>query len=509
VRCVVPAVCGLLVLAVAAVFGQTAAYPFVNYDDNVYVYDNPQVTPGLRLEGIAWAFTCNHAGNWHPLAWMSHMLDCRLYGLAWPGGHHLSGVLLHAATAVLLFLLLGQMTGRRWASALAAAVFALHPLRVESVVWVAERKDVLSGLFCMLTLLAYVSYARHPFSLVRYLLVLGCFALGLMAKPMLVTLPGVMLLLDYWPLGRIGAWTGAAARTAEKLPFLALTAASCAVTLWAEAQGIAPTAVVSWASRLANVPAAYLGYLGHFFCPMGLAVFYPHSGSTPPAWQIIAAGLVLAAITAAAWLWRRSCPWFLIGWLWYLGMLVPVIGIVQVGSQAMADRYTYLPEIGLAIAVVWAACEGLRRASPALRPSHPLSATVAAVLLAVLMCCAWRQTSYWRDSETLWTRALACTGSNALAHINLGLALKQQGRLDEAVVQYRRALDISPDNAEGHNKLGVVLAMRGQMQEAVAEFTLAVKFDPDDAGFRANLRRALEESARSDRATPPARTAPP
>jgi tetratricopeptide (TPR) repeat protein len=513
---------------VAAVFGQTAGYAFVNFDDNEYVYANEQVKQGLRLEGIAWAFTDREAGNWHPLTWMSHMLDCRLYRADWPGGHHLTSVLLHAVTAILLFLLLTQMTGRRWASGLAAAVFALHPLRVESVAWVTERKDVLSGLFFMLTLLAYVGYARRRFSPGRYLAALGCFALGLMAKPMLVTLPGVLLLLDYWPLGRMDTWARAAARILEKLPFLALTAASCVVTLWAQAQGIAPLAILSWASRLANVPAAYLGYLRQFFCPTDLAAFYPYREALPPAWQTVAALLVLAVISVAAWLWRRSQPWFLVGWLWYLGMLVPVIGIVQVGSQSTADRYTYLPEIGLAIALVWGACEGLRRAqSPSplagatnvpsvpggegeMRSYRPLFSAVAAVLLAVLMGWAWRQTSFWRDSETLWTHTIACTEPNALAHIDFGLALKAQGRLDEAIDQYRMALEIAPEIAAGHNDLGTALAMRGRLEEAVAELTLAAKYDPNDAGIRGNLDRARALLARKHAGRPrPHPAAPP
>jgi tetratricopeptide (TPR) repeat protein len=288
----------------------------------------------------------------------------------------------------------------------------------------------------------------------------------------------------------------------EKLPFLTLAAASCLVTLWAQAAAIAPTAVVPWVSRLANAPIAYFEYLGKFFWPADLAVFYPHP-PTPPAWRPLAAVLGLAGLSTAAWLGRRTQPWLLVGWLWYLGMLVPVIGIVQVGSQGMADRYTYLPEIGLAIAIVWAASTALR--SPTRKRGNlPIVAAVA-ILLAVLMAMSWRQTSYWRSSEALWTRALDCTGDdNVVAHINLGWALKDQGRLGEAIEQYRRALEIRPDSAEARNKLGVALALQGKLDEALAEFILAVKFDPQNAGFRANLERAraMSQAAGAGHAAP-------
>ena len=350
------------------VFGQTVRHEFINCDDDQYVYENPQVARGFTAQGIVWAFTHFHSANWHPLTWLSHMLDCQLYGLNHPGGHHLTNVLLHAASAILLFLVLRQMTGDLWPSAFVAALFAIHPLHVESVAWVAERKDVLSGLFFMLTLAAYVGYARRPFSLLRYLLVTVLFALGLMAKPMLVTLPFVLLLLDYWPLGRIGAAVPQSPQQArlprqsslalrrvllEKLPWLVLTAASCVVTRFAQQTALVSTERLPLPSRIANALVSYVAYLGQFFYPVGLAVLYPYPQSTLPIWKIVGALLLLVGISLAVLACRRKCPYLLVGWLWYLGMLVPVIGLVQVGDQSMADRYTYLTQIGLYIALAW------------------------------------------------------------------------------------------------------------------------------------------------------------
>ncbi len=396
------AACCLLALAVAVVFGPTVWHDFVNFDDDAYVYDNPQVMQGLTQQTVAWSFTTFHSSNWHPLTWLSHALDCQLYGTQHAAGHHLTNVVLHAAVAILLLLVLWQMTGSLWPSAVVAAVFAVHPLRVESVAWIAERKDLLSGLFFMLTLGAYLHYVRHPFSWHRYLLVAAMFALGLMAKPMLVTLPFVLLLLDYWPLGRISLRGGADSQDnsgadipvcrekprcdgsctatpgatvqlspqlkwgdtgrqeclphliAEKLPLLLLAAASCVVTSFAQDPSIAVSKYLPVSARIANALVSYVDYLGQFFYPLGLAAFYPHPESGLPIWKVAGALLLLVGISAAAWIGRRRCPYLLVGWLWYLGMLIPVIGLVQVGDQARADRYTYLPQIGLVVALVWA-----------------------------------------------------------------------------------------------------------------------------------------------------------
>ena len=400
-------VCSLLLLAVALVFGQTLRFDFVNYDDNDYVYGNPHVAHGLTARGMTWAFATGHASNWHPLTWLSHMVDCQLYGLKWPGGHHLTNVLLHAASTIILFLVLREMTGQLWPSAFVAALFAIHPLHVESVAWVAERKDVLSGLFFMLTLAAYVRYARRPFSLGRYLLVAALFALGLMAKPMLVTLPFVLLLLDYWPLGRFSPRIAVDGRTEngrgrlsiamplllEKLPLLSLAAISCVVTVWAQRGAVSSLDVVPFSSRVANAAISYTAYLGQLFHPIGLAVFYPHPKNNVPIGEVFGAFLLMAGIFAAVIASRRKCPYLLVGWLWYVGTLVPVIGLMQVGAQARADRYTYLTQIGLYIAIAW----GVSQLSSVWPHRRWVCGATSALVMVLLAICAWGQASYWCD----------------------------------------------------------------------------------------------------------------
>ena len=398
-------VCALLLLAVATVFGQTLRHGFVSYDDNEYVYENPQVSHGVSVQGIVGAFTQSHASNWVPLTWISLMVDCQLHGLS-PGGYHLTNVLLHAATTVLLCIVLCRMTGRVWPSALVAALFSIHPLRAESVAWVTERKDVLSGLFFMLTLAAYVRYVRRPFSPGRYLLVAFVFALGLMAKQTLVSLPFVLLLLDYWPLHRVHSAAredtpvldGRRSRrfaipwhlVVEKIPLLVLVAVSRLVTLWVQGEALAPNEHLPLWWRMSNALISYVGYLGQFFYPLGLAALYPRPGLALPLWSVCEAFLILASVTVVVFLLRRRCPYLLMGWLWYLGMLLPVIGLVQVGIASMADRFTYLPQIGLCIAVVWAVADLCRS-----RSCHGRVCGAASVLvLAVLMGCAWRQTCF-------------------------------------------------------------------------------------------------------------------
>jgi protein O-mannosyl-transferase len=496
------AVCGLLLLAVALVFGQTLQHDFVDFDDQQYVVNNPQVVRGLTGDGLVWAFTASHAGNWHPLTWLSHQLDCQLYGLE-PWGHHLTSVLLHAATAIVLFLVLRKMTGDVWPSAFVAAVFAVHPLRAESVAWVAERKDVLSGLFFMLTLGAYLGYARRPFSLFRYLLVVLLFGLGLMSKPMLVTAPFVLLLLDYWPLRRVVAGThGVCLLLVEKTPLLMMSAACCVGTLSTQGKIIEISDRVSLPWRMGNAAVAYVAYLGQWFYPANLAVFYPHPGSGLPGWKIIAAVLLLAAISGAALVWRRRHPYLPVGWLWYLGMLLPVIGLVQVGEQAMADRYTYLPQIGLCLALTWG-LKVLTRRWPLRRWS---CGAAAAFVVAALMVCTWHQTSFWRDRVTLWTRAAACTTRNRVAHNNLGIVLAGKGRVDEAIGHFHQALAIDPNCAEPQNNLGVVLAGQGRFDEAIRHYREAVRIKPDYVEAHYNLGVALagrgqfEEAARHYRA---------
>jgi tetratricopeptide (TPR) repeat protein len=530
-RYLVLTVCGWLLLAVGLVFVQTACHEFVNYDDGLYVYDNPPVSHGLTARGIVWAFTHFHAGYWSPLTWLSMMLDCQLYGLS-AGGHHLSNMVLHAATVILLFLVLWQMTGGFWPSALAAAVFAIHPLRVESVAWVTERKDVLSGLFFVLALGAYVRYVQHPFSVARYLAIMVCLALGLMAKPIVVTLPLVLLLLDYWPLGRLAsdscrnrtlphcnggesvADTNSLAAllprfpvlwqlVIEKLPLLLLAAIFCGVTVWTQAEGLVLNKEVSSWWRIANALVSYVAYLEQFVCPVGLAVFYPHPGDHLPIGNVLVALIVLALISTGVLACRRRCPYLLMGWLWYLGMLAPVIGLVQAGWQARADRFTYLPQIGLCIALAWGAAGVLRSYSC----RGGLGGTAAALVLAVLMGCAWRQTSFWSDTETLWAHAVACTSRNFVAYQGLGRVLAERGKLDEAMAYYRKSLESKPDYAAAYEGLGLALVARGQHDEAMACYQKALTIEPDSPELYDDLGRALAACGRLNEAVAPYRKA--
>jgi len=492
----VPAVCLVLAAITFAVFGQTLTHGFIGYDDNDYVYDNPMVARGLTLKGIVWAFTSFHASNWHPLTWLSHMLDCQLYGLN-PAGHHLTNVLLHTATVIVLFLVLRQMTGALWRSAFVAAVFAIHPLRVESVAWVAERKDVLSGLFFMLTIGAYVRYARHPWSLARYGLVALLFALGLMSKPMLVTLPVVLLLLDYWPLQRVepGKLSGL---VLEKLPLLALSAASCVATLLAQHGGIQSAGSFSPPMRLANALVACIVYVGQMVWPAGLAPFYPYPLNGLPAWKVAPAGMLLAGLSAVILWQRRKQPWLLMGWFWYLVMLLPVLGVLQVGDQAHADRYTYLPQIGIYVGVTWLAAEWGAK----WRVGQAALGGLMTAMLAVLMVCAWKQAAYWKNGETLWTHALACAPGNYVAHFNLGNALRLEGRMDEAISHYQNAVQIRSDYPQALNNLGKALLLKGRVDEAITHFQQALEINPGSAQGRFNLGIALLQKGRVEEAIP-------
>ena len=477
-RWLVAGVCIFLAAITFAVFGQTLRYEFVNFDDGLYVYENPVVQKGLTREGIVLAFTHVYASNWHPLTMMSHMLDCRLYGLN-AGGHHLTNVLLHTASVILLFLVLRRMTGFLWRSAFVAAMFAIHPLRVESVAWVAERKDVLSGLFFMLTLWAYVRYVRHPFSLDRYMSVVFLFTLGLLSKPMMVTLPFVLLLLDYWPLNRFAPPTPAPAVTGngdslknhsvpwrliiEKIPLLALTGATCVATMVFQKDFIVPLPLTL---RIGNAVVFYVVYLRQMLCPSGLAVLYPFTIGDVGISEVALSLVLLAGISTGVFVLRRRRPYLLTGWLWYLGMLVPVIGVVHVGLVARADRFTYLPQIGLYLLLTWAAadlCAGWRHRRLVL-------GGLATVILVGLIFCARAQTSYWRNSESLWTHTLAHTSGNYIAHNSLGIMLGKQGRLDEAIEHFQKALEIFPGYPECHNNLGVALLQKGQVDEAIEHF---------------------------------------
>ena len=480
-----------LLLAVWVVFGQTIRHEFVNFDDDVYVTENEVVGQGLTGHGIVWAFTHAHGANWHPLTTLSHMVDCQLFGLD-PAGPHLVNVLLHGATGCLLFLLLRSLTGDMWKSAFVAAVFALHPLRVESVAWVAERKDVLSGLFFVLTVGAYARYARKPFAPGAYAVVVVLFTLGLMCKPMLVTVPFVLLLLDYWPLAR---WPDGSESSrvsfkrliGEKIPLLLLSALACVVTVLVQKNALQLAQHWSLPVRVGNAAVSYVAYLGQMIFPTGLAVLYPHPGNRLSVWLAGLCALALLVISVAVVVARRKRPYLAVGWFWYLGMLLPVIGLVQVGMQARADRYTYLPQIGLCILVAWGAgslCSSWSHGRMVLR--------TAAVLIVVSLSIAARlQTAYWRDSISLWSHTVACTANNPIAYLNLGRALSTEGRYPEAIQQYEQALQLDPDHTEARISLGAALAMQGQVTQAIQNYERALTLKPDSPAAHYNLGTAL------------------
>jgi tetratricopeptide (TPR) repeat protein len=523
-------VCIFLVAATWFVFGQTLGHDFTNYDDNTYVYQNPKVAAGLSFSGVSWAFTHVHAQNWHPLTTISHMLDCQLYGLR-ARGHHFTNVVLHTGAAVLLFFVLRQMTATFWRSAFVAALFAIHPLHVESVAWIAERKDVLSGIFFMLTLGAYTRYARKP-SIGRYIVMSIFLVCGLMSKPMLVTTPFVLLLLDWWPLRRFQESTSSGGESRgrssldrqsirrrlifEKIPLLILSIASAIITFLAQRQaiGLPEELPINW--RISNAIMSYMLYVWQMFWPLKLGAFYPHPENRLPTWEIVFAGAFIAAITIAAIVCRKKQPYLMTGWLWYLGMLVPVIGILQVGWQARADRYTYLPHIGLYIGLTWTVAEFAAK--------RRLGKIVAAIAIAIVAALSWiarAQASYWRNSETLWRHTLTVTGDNDVAENNVGIVLWAQGKLDDAISHFESALkirsqnapaqdnlakallekgdlaqallharklvELQPENLEGRNILGTIVFQEGEVKDAVTEWENVLAIDPDNGNAASNL----------------------
>jgi protein O-mannosyl-transferase len=521
------AICLALALVTAALYWPLLHHGFVNLDDQAYITANPHVQSGLTRAGLVWAFQIGYAAYWHPLTWLSHMLDCQLYGLN-PAGHHLTNLLLHIANTLLLFVWLNQLTRTVWRSAFVAALFAWHPLHVESVAWACERKDVLSAFFFLLTLLTYTSYVSHKTGRASrfYILSLFLFALGLMSKPMVVTLPFVLLLLDFWPLGRISECgmrnaelkTGPRPSTTpvldrhanrgfngstiqrlllEKLPFFALTLAGSAVTYFAQKGGGAVwSAGLPLATRLANALVSYLRYLSKTFWPVDLAAIYPY----PHHWP---AGLVMAAVLVLAFwtglfLWRaRRNPYWFVGWLWFLGTLVPTIGIVQAGPQAMADRFTYLPGIGLFIIVAWALSDLVN-----FRPRWRLMATLtAAAALAACLVVARIQLSYWPDSITLLRHAIAVTTDNYIAYNSLGRALDDAGQKDEALVCYSKSVQIESHFPSAQFNLGMAWLNRGRPAEAVGYLSAAVQLVPDNAGAHYYLGTAMIAVGRLDDAT--------
>jgi len=504
-----------------AVFSQTIRYDFVNFDDDMYVYNAPAIQAGLTLKGIVAAFTSPHARNWHPLTTLSHMLDCQLYGLN-AGGHHATNVLLHTIAALLLFRALRQMTGTLWKSAVVAALFAVHPLHVESVAWVSERKDVVSAVFFFLMLDAYARYARAT-SIRRYAVVTALFVTGLMSKPMLVTAPIILLALDYWPLRRFDqiALTRGKAKIMqsvnrrriiqrlflEKVPWLILSVGAGIVTfvLQKRAAGSIPALPFLW--RAENAVMSYVIYAWKTLWPTHLAVFYPHPDDTLATWQVALAIAFLLAITCAAIVFRDKRAYLFTGWFWYLVMLVPVIGFVQVGEQGHADRYTYLPSIGLFLIAVWAA--GDIAAMGQVRLWRGVAAAGAVVVVAALACTAFTQTSYWRNSETLWTHTLAVTTDNDVAHNNLGYLCVDRGELDKAMSHFEAASKIRSGKLDPHYNLGTAfvemnlgdaLARKGQPDEAMAHFEQAIKLQPDYAEAYYNRGNVLYAKGRIDEA---------
>jgi protein O-mannosyl-transferase len=488
-------ICVCLALLTWGVFAQTLRHDFVNYDDPIYVYQNTRITSGSSLTNVVWAFTHVHSENWHPLTTITHMLDCQLYGLK-AGWHHFTNVLFHTVAVVLLFLALQRMTGALWRSAFVAALFAVHPLHVESVAWIAERKDVFSGIFFMLTLLAYFHYTRGT-SIGRYLILALVVALGLMSKPMLVTLPFVLLLLDYWPLGRFQARRAGgrgqlSQLIAEKIPLIVLSAVSSIVTFLAQRGAIGWTEQLPVSARISNAIVTYLVYIWQMLWPAKLAVFYPHLENRLPMWTITLAVIVLVGITIAAFLLRKRAPYMIVGWFWYLGMLVPVIGLVQVGWQGHADRYTYLPQIGLYIAVTWTMTD----LSASWRFQRIVLTASAALLVAALSWRAWVQTSYWRDSETLFTHALAVTSNNDVALNNLGIIFLDKGQLDEAISKLQAAIDLRPENGPAHDNLAKALLQKGRLAEAMVHYRKFLEIEPGNVEARNTLGTALIQQGR-------------
>jgi tetratricopeptide (TPR) repeat protein len=535
--------CLLLAVTTVAVFLPVARHDYVNYDDSDYVTANAHVLSGLKWENVVWALKSGHASNWHPLTWMSHMLDIQLFGER-PGAQHLVSLGFHIADTLLLFLLLRRMSGALWRSVMVAALFALHPLHVESVAWISERKDVLSGFFFLLTLGSYVRYAecrmrnaecgmrnaeggsqkpasRPPSAeLLRgtgiafhgsrfrpapgsvwYILALLCFSLGLMSKPMLVTLPFVLLLLDFWPLQRFRPSAPATGPSfpwrllAEKVPFLLLAVASSVVTFIAQRKGGAVSTSLSLGARVANAVVSYMRYIGKTLWPRDLSILYPHPGHWP-AWEVAASVVLLLAICAVVILLARRRPYLAMGWLWFCGTLVPAIGLVQVGIQSMADRYTYLPLIGLFIMLVWGFAE--------LMADRPWRAKVLAVggvsLLAACALLTERQIQFWRDSAALFGHAVKVTRDNYLAYNNLGFFLSGQGKTAEAMENYRISLKINPAYEDALNNVGYALAGQKKYQEAIPYYEAALRLRPNHAEVHNNLGNALSETGRIDEA---------
>ena len=495
-------ICLLLLLTTLAVFWPVKNYDFIHYDDDLYILTNPRVQDGLTIESMKWAFTSTHTGNWYPLTWLSLMLDYELYGLN-PAGYHWTNLLFHIANTLLLFFLFSRMTGSIWKSAFVTALFALHPLHVESVAWISERKDVLCTFFWILTMSSYVHYVERPGSF-TYLLILFSFCLGLMAKAMLVTLPFVLLLMDYWPLRRFPGmestddiivgnqtWTRSENNVTstwrliyEKIPLIALVIPVSIMTMIAQRQAgaVFPIELLSLDMRVANALMSYAWYIVKMFIPSNLSAFYPHPGFWPM-WQVVLSGLLLVCTSVTVLRWGRRYPYLPVGWLWYLGTLVPVIGLVQVGSQAMADRYSYIPLIGLFIMAAWGTADIVK--------NYPyrqvILGSLALATIVGLTTVTIDQLRYWQNGITLFRRNIATTAPHYISHYNLGVTLMDKGKYEEAIREFRKALQLKPDFPSVHNNLGVALQKKGELQQAIHQYRKTLRLKPNHIEAHMNL----------------------
>jgi protein O-mannosyl-transferase len=499
--------CAALFILALAVFAQTANHQFIYFDDPLYVTENSHVKEGITVGNIIWAFSTFSASNWHPLTWMAHMVDVDLFGLN-PGAHHLMNVLLHAINTIILFLVLSRLTGAPGCSAFVAALFAVHPLHVESVAWVSTRKDLLGTIFGFLMLWAYARYATRPCPK-KYCIVVLFFVMSLLSKPMWVTAPFLLLLLDFWPLQRLKCTPltidpgshpspqfSLAHLITEKAPLLLLSGASSLITVVAQDRGGSLYSLdrLGLGTRIGNALVSYVRYLAKTFWPSRLSPYYPQAEGGFPLWQIIGAALLLLAITVLVLRKARVMPWLAVGWFWFIGTLVPVIGIVQVGSQGMADRYTYLPIIGIFIAAAWSA-QWFARSAPSLRTALHVTAIIAIIVLAAV---TYRQTGYWRDHESLFRHAISVTGDNPRAHHILSQGLAVKGKLNEALFHARESVRLDPNNARTHKNLGYILYRLDLVDEAVDEFKQAIALQPDYAEAHGNLAIAYGKKGWTD-----------
>lgn len=489
----------ILALVCVVIYGQTVNFDFINTDDVYYVYENAMVLSGVNRDSLYWAFTAFHSANWHPLTWISHQLDVTLFGLN-PGAHHATNIIFHMLNSFLAFIVFQRMTGDFWKSAFVATLFAVYPTHVESVAWVSERKDVLSTMFWLLTMLAYVSYSESKDTSIdkvvflKYLAVIVLFALGLMSKPMLVTLPFVLLLCDYWPLKRLKKLADLRNLILEKLPMFVLTVISSYITLIAQKSGGAVDQSLSLEFRLMNSVISYATYVLMLFYPVNLGLQYPYRRVINT--EIFAASLVFLLIITAFCLWQwKKRKYLIVGWFWFLGTLVPVIGIVQVGAQAMADRYTYIPYFGLFIALIWGIGEIAERFN--LQKAVVTAGFLVVLILSVL---SYRQASYWRNSETLYRHSLSVVGESFLLAYNLCLVLARQDRLDEAEDFCRKAIAWNREYPQAYNGLGIIKMIKKEYEEAVNYFYTALSIEPMEPLTRLNYARALEKVGRTDEA---------